>query len=265
MVAGTATTTAMGRRVRSICACACLLVAAPAAGVALPHGAIAPRVGAASSTDYLRTTPASMVASMAEAATAWLALTGNKSAIENFAVPLARYLMANGTTPTDWLWASMPFASSDPGSLTYGGANSSQFGSSCKPPFTSGCVGDGTGNIEPDKAANAAWGYSILANVTGDAAFRTAAIAVADTLAKLVRSGDDRRSPWPFRVRAKDGLAVENYTSNVFNALILFDELLGSAPDSTPVALLDGRVLPRHAVPRLAIPEERGCNGPGRH
>ena len=67
MVAGTATTTAMGRRVRSVCACACLLVAAPAAGVALPHGAIAPRSplpGAAVSSADLRTTSASMVATV---------------------------------------------------------------------------------------------------------------------------------------------------------------------------------------------------------
>ena len=52
----------------------------------------------------------------------------------------------------------------------------------------SGCRGDGIGNIEPDKAADAGRGYAILANATGDAAFKTAAFAVADTLARLVRS-----------------------------------------------------------------------------
>ena len=64
MVAGTATTTAMGRLVRSA-RCACLL-AAPAAGVALPHGAIVPRVadGAAHHQRLFAHAPASMVATV---------------------------------------------------------------------------------------------------------------------------------------------------------------------------------------------------------
>ena len=68
------------------------------------------------------------------------------------------------------------------------------------------------GNIEPDKAADAGRGYAILANVTGDSEFKAAAVAIADTLARLVRSppsSSASRSPWPFRVTAHDGDIVE--------------------------------------------------------
>ncbi|MGH7270403.1 MAG: hypothetical protein ACREJ3_08225, partial [Polyangiaceae bacterium] len=43
--------------------------------------------------------------------------------------------------------------------------------------------------------------------------------------AKHVRSGDERRSPWPFRVAARTNIPREEYSSNVVGALMLFDEL----------------------------------------
>ena len=73
----------------------------------------------------------------------------------------------------------MPYASSDPGAHEYQGANSSNFGGNGQ--------GDGIHVIEPDKAASAAHGFILLANMTGDHAMRAAAVAVADTLAAQVR------------------------------------------------------------------------------
>eukprot|EP01047_Picozoa_sp_COSAG01_P049339 COSAG01_NODE_4884_length_4653_cov_20.654370_5_plen_455_part_00 len=189
-----------------------------------------------------------MVGYLARAAVVWFAFTGNRTAIETEAVPLARYLLANGTTPKDWVWPRIPYASSDPGALIYRGANSSRFGG-CEA-NVSGCRGDGIGHIEPDKAADAARGYAILANVTGDASFKSAAVAVADTLARLVRSppaSSGTRSPWPFRVAAQDGSVVEEYTSNVVSHLRLFDMLIGPE-DQTKLTLADGTQLGRTAA-----------------
>jgi hypothetical protein len=95
--------------------------------------------------DKWPSTPASMVDYVSRAASAWLAFTGDRTPFETQAVPLARYLLANGTTPADWRWSSMPYASSDPGALIYRGANSSRFGGCA--PNVSGCRGDGIGHI----------------------------------------------------------------------------------------------------------------------
>ena len=198
-------------------------------------------------------TPASMVDYVSRAAAAWFAFTGDRGPFETQAAPLARYLLANGTTPKDWLWSGIPYASSDPGALIYIGANSSRFGG-CEP-NVSGCRGDGIGHIEPDKAADAGRGYAILANVTGDSSFKAAALAVADTLARLVRAPPESsasRSPWPFRVAARDGAIVEEYTSNVVSHLRLLDMLVGGPEDTTPLTLADGSKLGRTAAYRRA-------------
>ena len=74
-------------------------------------------------------------------------ITADKKPFYTQAVPLARYVLANGTTPaTGYVWTSMPYASSDPGALVFCGADSARFcKEGCHPPFTSGCVGDGIG------------------------------------------------------------------------------------------------------------------------
>lgn len=78
--------------------------------------------------------------------------------------------------------------------------------------------GDGIYVIEPDKAADAGHGFVLLANATAgtaaSATFRHAAVAVADTMSKMVRAPpmcNDTHSPWPFRVNAKTGEVIEQY------------------------------------------------------
>ena len=52
------------------------------------------------------------------------------------------YQLQNGTTPDDWLWASVPYASSDPFEKIYRGAQRWE---------SEGMRGDGLNGIEPDK------------------------------------------------------------------------------------------------------------------
>ena len=73
-------------------------------------------------------TPASMVGFMAETAAVMLAWTGSRQGVDAIAVPMADYLLHNGTTPVHWPWPSMPYASSDPGAHSYDGATSTDFG-----------------------------------------------------------------------------------------------------------------------------------------
>jgi hypothetical protein len=201
-------------------------------------------------------TPASMAQYTASAATRWFAFTGDSDPVWKLAVPLSKYILANGTTPADFLWGSMPYASAKGGAETFGGVN---HGKCIEMPDGTwrGCSGDGVGHIEPDKAADAAFGFNILANVTGDASLRHAAVAVADTLAVLVRPAplsNGTNAPWPFRVDAKSGVVVEQYTSNVYSHLRLLDQLIGCSLVDMKHALklANGSTLPREAAYRRA-------------
>ena len=182
-----------------------------------------------------------MVDFMAETAAVMFAYTGSRGPVDDIAMPLARYLVANGTTPVHWLWPSMPYASSDPGDHIYQGATSQNFDQKGEKGR-----GDGIHVIEPDKAADAAHGYILLANMTGDRAMRAAAVAVADTLAAQVRAlCNGTHSPWPFRVNAETGTVLEQYTSNVVSMLLVFDGIGHTWAPPHAINLVGGGSLPR--------------------
>jgi hypothetical protein len=100
---------------------------------------------------------------------------------------------------------------------------------STAPLQTSHGRGDGYGVIEPDKAADAGHGFVLLANATVgtpslSATFQRAAVAVADTLAKMVRAPplcNDTHSPWPFRVNAETNEVIEEYVQHPLSATII--------------------------------------------
>jgi hypothetical protein len=160
--------------------------------------------------------PAGLYAMLADSAVLWYAFSGDEAAVD-----LARraldYHLLHGMTPADWDWASVPYASANPGDVEYRGADDE---------WCDFCGrGDGTGVIEPDKVGELGFAYVQFFELTGDSRYRDAAIACADALAKHARAGDDLRSPWPFRVYAQTNVAREEYSSNVVGALMLFDEL----------------------------------------
>ncbi|MBN2288622.1 MAG: hypothetical protein JXQ83_04765 [Candidatus Glassbacteria bacterium] len=138
-------------------------------------------------------------------------------------------MLANGTTCTDWPWPDCPYASADPRSRVYqGGTRWEKEGR-----------GDGLHCIEPDKVGELGIGYLKFYQITGEARYLEAAIDCADALAANVRdvlpgkekfgTHFDTRSPWPFRVNARTGVVVDEYTSNVVEPVRLFDELIRTA------------------------------------
>jgi hypothetical protein len=164
-----------------------------------------------------------------EGGAALLAYSGDAGLLQSIALPFSRFLAGpNGTAPAGFAWANAAFASSEPGQLTYRGANCSNFkpcGALCCAPGNP-CPGDGVNTLEPDKAANVGLGYARLFMLYGDGALLAAALATADALlANENRSADGASSPWPFRARADTGATVEPYTSSVTDALRLFDAL----------------------------------------
>jgi hypothetical protein len=160
--------------------------------------------------------PAGFYAMLTDSAVLWYAFSGDVAAVEVARKTLA-YQIEHGTTPGDWRWARVPFASSGAGDVDYRGADDSWCDSCGR--------GDGIGVIEPDKVGELGFAYLQMFELTSDVAFRGAALACADALATHVRVGDELASPWPFRVYAKTNVVREDYSSNVIGALMLFDEL----------------------------------------
>ncbi|OGG06756.1 MAG: hypothetical protein A3F83_16520 [Candidatus Glassbacteria bacterium RIFCSPLOWO2_12_FULL_58_11] len=135
-------------------------------------------------------------------------------------------MLENGTTPQDWPWPGCPYASADPRSPIYQGATH----------WENLRRGDGLHCLEPDKVGELGAGYLKFYEITGEDKYLAAAIRCADALAANVREvrADtnrfahefDSRSPWPFRVNARTGLVVDEYSSNVVEPVRLLDELV---------------------------------------
>jgi hypothetical protein len=160
--------------------------------------------------------PASLYSMLTDGALLWYAFSGDRAAVD-----LARrgldYSLDHGTTPADWDWPRVPYASANAGDVDYRGADDE---------WCDFCGrGDGVGVIEPDKVGELGYAYAQMFEMTGDARYRDAAIACADALASHVREGDTRHSPWPFRVYAQTNVEREEYSSNVVGAVMLLDEL----------------------------------------
>lgn len=160
--------------------------------------------------------PAGLYAMLTDSAVLWYAFSGDRAAVRVTRTALD-YQILHGSTPADWDWARVPYASAGAGDVEYRGADDE---------WCDYCGrGDGIGVIEPDKVGELGFAYTQMYELTRDARYAEAAIACADALATHVRPGDDRESPWPFRVYALTNIAREEYSSNVIGALMLFDEL----------------------------------------
>jgi hypothetical protein len=160
--------------------------------------------------------PAGLYAMLTDSAILWYAYSGDRSAVD-VARRALDYQLSHGTTPSGWDWGGVPYASANAGDVDYRGADDS---------WCNYCGrGDGTGVIEPDKVGELGFAYLQMFELTGEDRFRDAAIVCADALAKHVREGDRRHSPWPFRVHAETGAPREEYSANVVRSVMLFDEL----------------------------------------
>jgi hypothetical protein len=161
--------------------------------------------------------PASLYAMLTDGALLWYPFSGDRAAVD-----LARraldYSLTHGTTPADWDWARVPYASANAGDVDYRGADDE---------WCDFCGrGDGVGVIEPDKVGELGYAYARMFEMTGETRYRDGAVACADALAGHVREGDAQRSPWPFRVYAQSNVVREEYSSNVVGAVMLLDELV---------------------------------------
>ena len=158
--------------------------------------------------------PAMVFGSFVDSLVGWYPYSGDEEAIGTVRGMLD-HMLAHGTTPADWDWASVPFPTNCDDQPDYGH-----------------CIQDMPhdfyGGVETDKVGELGTGYVLFYEMTGDRKYLDAATRCANALAKHVRPGDDDHTPWPFRVYGKTGevLAGEEYGGIVASSLRLFDELI---------------------------------------
>jgi len=170
---------------------------------------------------------------MAMALSSWrllYAYTGNERIKENMKF-IADYYLSHGMSPSNAEWADIPFPYN---TLVYSG-------------IYDGDMIIGRDYTQPDKAGS--FGIELIhlykmtnleryPNITDDI-YLSAAVKIANTLAKHTRDGDDNNSPLPFKVNAINGKAgvlknnnrdgkdagFSNYTTNWSGTLELLLEL----------------------------------------
>ena len=135
-------------------------------------------------------------------------------AVRDYMTGIADYVLTHGlSAPTD-TWPNLPYP-----------YNTDLHGGSYD-----GDMRAGKGFLQPDKAASFGAELMTLYEMTGNAHYLDAAIAIANTLSSKIISGDGDHSPWPFRVNARTGELPTNcfaaYTANWTGALRLFDGLI---------------------------------------
>ncbi len=158
--------------------------------------------------------PAMVFASFVDSLIGWYPYSGDEEAV-NAVRGMLDHQLAHGTTPSDWEWAGVPFATNCDDQPDYGH-----------------CIQDMPhefyGGIETDKVGELGTGYALFYKLTGDRKYLDAAIRCAQALARHLRPGDADHTPWAFRVDARTGvtLALEEYGGNIAGSLRLFEELI---------------------------------------
>lgn len=119
----------------------------------------------------------------------------------NEAIKLAKWNIAH-STPSDWAYAGIPYSTLE-----------------AKRP---GGFRDVSG-IMPDKASIMALSYLDLYKASGDDTFLKGAETIAQSLTRNQRDN----GTWPFRIDPKTKEVIEEYTSSVIYAIMLFERLDG--------------------------------------
>ncbi len=163
---------------------------------------------------YWQHNPASTYGQFVDSLVAWYPYSGDREAIE-VVRSMLDYQLAHGTTPPDWDWASIPYATSCGNASEYGGC-------------LQGMPHDFRGGIETDKIGELGIGYVLFYEMTGEKKYLEAGVHCADALAKHIQPGDANHTPWPFRVYAKTGdvLNDEIYGGMIVSPVRLFSELI---------------------------------------
>lgn len=158
--------------------------------------------------------PASTFGQFVDSLVSWYPYSGDEEAIALVRSMLDHQLV-HGTTPTNWNWPGVPFATNDKNNPDYGRG-------------IRGMPKDFYGGIETDKVGELGMGYCLFYELSGEKKYLQAAVSCADVLAAHIRAGDETHTPWPFRVNAKTGEVIngEEYGGMIVAPVRLFAELI---------------------------------------
>jgi len=158
--------------------------------------------------------PASTFGQFVDAVVGWYAYSGDEESIR-VVHEMLDHQLEHGTTPADWEWAGVPFATNCDDQVEYGRC-------------LRGVPKEFYGGIETDKVGELGIGYALFYELTGERKYLDAAIRCGEALAKHIRAGDAEHTPWPFRVYAKTGevLNGEEYGGMIVAPVRLFSELI---------------------------------------
>jgi hypothetical protein len=145
-----------------------------------------------------------------ESARLYYAYTGDNSVME-IVETFMEYVLTHGTTPSSFSWPNFPHTTTNAGDTVYQG-------------FTS-AKRFAMHEIQVDHASEMGLAYYRLFQYTGKEKYKTAAVNVANTLAKKVRPGSATQSPWPYLVIMDNGKITSEYGANWTGAYTLLNAL----------------------------------------
>lgn len=146
-----------------------------------------------------------------ESARLYYAYTGDAT-VMSIVKRLMDYDLAHGRSPATFAWPTFPETAANAGDMEFRG-------------FTS--AGKFARNeIEVGYAGDMGLVYYRMYLYSGDEQYLTAALNVADVLARKVRTGTSTQSPWPMRVIMDSGKVTAEYGTHFTGTWMLFNQLV---------------------------------------
>jgi hypothetical protein len=122
------------------------------------------------------------------------------------------YTLVHGTSAPDYVWPYFPYTTTNAGDTIFRGFTSNKR-----------FVAD---EIQVDHAGEMGLTYYRMYCYTNDKKYLTAAINIADVLAKNARTGNKDQSVWPYRVVMSDGRITAQYGANWSGCYMLLENLI---------------------------------------
>lgn len=122
------------------------------------------------------------------------------------------YTLVHGTSAPDYAWPGFPYTTTNAGDTIFRGFTSNKR-----------FVAD---EIQVDHAGEMGLTYYRMYCYTNDRKYLTAAINIADVLAKNARTGNKDQSVWPYRVVMSDGRITAQYGANWSGCYMLLENLI---------------------------------------
>ena len=146
-----------------------------------------------------------------ENARLYYAYTGDSS-VMNIMKGFIDYTLEHGTSSPEFAWPSFPYTTTNSGDTVF-------LGFSNHPKLV-------LHEIQVDHAGEMGLTYYRMYLFTGEKKYLSAALNVADVLARKAQTGNQDQSVWPYRVVMDDGRITAPYGANFTGCYMLLDNLV---------------------------------------